>query len=58
MNQVLTREELAALLQGVAEAESDRLEPGQAKKTKPPYTLYKSRVSRKVQRYYLVDSPR
>ena len=58
MNQVLTREELAALLQGVAEAESDRLEPGQAKKTKHPDTLHKSRVSRKVQRYYLVDSPR
>ena len=58
MNQVLTREEVAALLQGVAEAESDRHEIGQAKRAKHPDNLYKAKANRKIQRSYLVGSPR
>jgi hypothetical protein len=58
VNQVLTREEVAALLQGVAETESDTLEPGQAQKATHPDNLYKAKASRKVQRCYLADSPR
>jgi hypothetical protein len=57
VHQVLTREEVAALLQGVAEAESNQLEPSQPKKAKHPDNLYKVKASRKVQRCYLVGSP-
>jgi hypothetical protein len=39
VNQILTREEVAALLQGVAEAESDRREPIQTPKPKHPDNL-------------------
>lgn len=58
MNQVLTREEMAALLQGVAEAKSDRRDFGQAKKVKHPDNPYQAKANRKVQRWYLVGSPR
>ena len=56
MNQVLTREEVAALLQGLAEAASDRRELGQAKQAKHPDNLYKTKANRKVKRCYLVGS--
>lgn len=56
MNQVLTREEVAALLQGVAEADPDLREPGQAKQAKHPDNIYKSKAN-KVQRGCLVGSP-
>lgn len=58
MNQVLTREEVAALLQGVAEAESNCRELGQAKQAQPPDNLYKAKANRKVRRCYLAMSPR
>jgi hypothetical protein len=56
VNQVLTREEVAALLQGLAEAASDRRELGQAKQAKHPDNLYKTKANRKVKRCYLVGS--
>lgn len=58
MNQVLTREEVAALLQGVAESESDRRKGDQANKAKRPDKASKAKDQRKVQRWYLVGSPR
>lgn len=58
MNQVLSREEVAALLQGVAEAESNRQAPGPAKKPKAPEASCKTKASRKAHRWYLAGSPR
>ena len=58
VNQVLTPEEVVALLQGVAEAELDRRKPGQAKQTKHPDNLYKAKAHRKVRRGHLVGSLR
>jgi hypothetical protein len=49
---------MAALLQGVAEAKSDRRDFGQAKKVKHPDNPYQAKANRKVQRWYLVGSPR
>ncbi|MCL4503425.1 MAG: hypothetical protein M1438_16490 [Deltaproteobacteria bacterium] len=57
MNQVITREEVAALLRGMAEAESDRRKLGQAKKFKHLNNSYKAKDHRKAQRWYLVGSP-
>lgn len=58
MNQVLSCEEVAALLQGVAEAESNRQEPGPAKKAKAPEGSLKPKADRKVQRGNLAGLPR
>jgi hypothetical protein len=59
VNQVLSREEVAALLQGVAEAESNRQAPGPAKKPKAPKAAAcKTKASRKVHRWYLAGPPR
>jgi hypothetical protein len=54
VNQVLTREEVAALLQGLAEAASDRRELSRAKKARYPDNLYKTKTNRKVKRCSLV----
>lgn len=58
MNQVLSREEVAALLQGVAVVEANRQEPGRAKKPRSLDDSYKRETNRRVRRAYLVDSPR
>jgi len=58
VNQVLSREEVAALLQGVAESKFDPRESGPAKKRRWPDSPDKTKVKRKVQRWYLVNSPR
>ena len=58
MNQVLSQEEVAALLQGVAVMEANRQEPGRAKKPKGLDGSNKSQTNRRARRAYLVDSPR
>ena len=58
VNQVLSREEVAALLQGMAEAESNHLKPGKAKKSRAPERSYKTKANRKVHRRYLAGPPR
>ena len=58
MNQVVSREEVAALLQGVALGEANRQEPGRAKKPKGPDDSYKSETNRRGGRGCLVDSSR
>ena len=58
MNQVLSREEVAALLQGLAVMEANRQEPGRAKKSKGPDDSYKSETNRRGRRAYPEDSSR
>ncbi len=57
MKRVITREEMAALLQEMAEAKAERLEYGQAKKLKPASNSFQSRSSGKVQRWHLMNPP-
>ena len=59
MNQVVSREEVAALLQGVAVGEADRQEPRRAKKPKGPDNSYKRETNRRGRRRACpVDSSR
>jgi hypothetical protein len=58
VNQVITREEVAALLQEMAEAESERRELDQAKNLKRRDNSSKAKDHRNIQRWYLVGSKR
>lgn len=58
MNQVVSREEVAALLQGMAVGEANRQEPRRAKKPKGPDDSYKSQTNRRGRRACLADSSR
>jgi len=58
VNQVLSREEVAALLQGVAAVEANRQVPGRAKKPKGPDDSDKTETNRKGRRAGLGDTSR
>ena len=58
MNQVVSREEVAALLQGMAAGEANRQEPLRAKKPKGPDDSYKSETARRGRRACLANSSR
>jgi hypothetical protein len=58
VHQVLSREEVAALLQGAADAASNRQKPGSAKKAEALKASLKAKADRKVQRGNLAGLPR